>query len=324
MPALSSRPRVPARPKTQSNIEWIEIPIFIHGISPDKFPATSKREYAQLLDRVSRALKSENKSGFSSEPIYIVWGIPTTPPQTKGNDQYLAEVERDIEGDVRKRMGSAYGIPWPFFGIYSKVRDFFFYGVSDLFYYVSSDGEYALREHIFKYIAQNINKLDRGKNLHFSLTLFGHSAGSVIAHDLLFHLFSNKTHETKGTDMYAQMEKLRKMVKGGRLRLRRLYTFGSPISPLTLRADSLLNIFRADRLLDPKDIGLGRNDKLSVPRWVNFWSRYDLASYPVEFLYSNTSGMIHDQEIHSSISPAAAHAGYWKSNEMAEYIAKTF
>jgi hypothetical protein len=324
MTTLKSSSRRSASPKAPANLEWIEIPIFIHGITPNKFPATSKREYAQLLDGVSNALKAEHKTGFSSEPIYIVWGVPTTPSQTKGNDQYLAQVEREIAADVRKSMGSAYEIPWLFFGIYAKIRDFFFYGVSDLFYYVSADGESALREHIFRYVAQTINTLDRDKDLHFSITMFGHSAGSVIAHDLLYHLFAKKSQETRGTQMFSQMEKLRKMVKEGRLRLRRLYTFGSPISPLTLRADSLVNVFRADKLLDPAEIGLSDNGQLSDPRWVNFWSRYDVASYPVAFLYSNTSGLIHDQEIHSSLSPAAAHAGYWKSREMAQYIARNF
>ena len=34
--------------------EWIEVPVFIHGISPDKFPATSRGEYKQLLATVRR------------------------------------------------------------------------------------------------------------------------------------------------------------------------------------------------------------------------------------------------------------------------------
>jgi hypothetical protein len=34
--------------------------------------------------------------------------------------------------------------------------------------------------------------------------------------------------------------------------------------------------------------------------------------------------MIEDHEIQTSINPKTAHTGYWTSNEMAEYIAKTF
>ena len=63
---------------------------------------------------------------------------------------------------------------------------------------------------------------------------------------------------------------------------------------------------------------------LSNPRWVNFWSRYDLASYPVSFNYSNPAGVIKDIEIHSSKSPEKAHLGYWELDEMADHIARTF
>jgi hypothetical protein len=57
---------------------------------------------------------------------------------------------------------------------------------------------------------------------------------------------------------------------------------------------------------------------------VNFWSRHDLASYPVEFLYSNENGLIEDHEVSSSINPKDAHLGYWTSDEMADYISKTY
>src|SRR5258708_431595 len=323
MPAKShSKTRL--RSKAQKNTEWIEIPIFIHGITPNKVPATSKREYAALLERVNQGLKSHRKSEFSGEPIYVVWGLPTIPPQTTGIDQHLAEVERRLEIDAKRSMGIAYPIPFPFLGIYAKVRDFFFYGVTDLFYYVSADGERALREHIFRYVARTINQLDRDADLHFSLNLFGHSAGSVISHDLLFHLFSNKNLERRGSELFGQMERLHKMIKEGRLRLRHLYTFGSPITPLTLRADSLINKLISNEVLHPYDIGMREEDQLTDPRWMNFWSRYDLASYPVASLYSNSSGVIVDIEIHTPLLPAAAHASYWKSNEMADHIARSF
>ena len=121
-----------------------------------------------------------------------------------------------------------------------------------------------------------------------------------------------------------QMDALRKIIKGGRLRVRRLYTFGSPISLLVLRASALVDKFRKGETLAPHNIGLLMGDNLSTPRWVNFWSRHDMASYPVDFLYSNEKGLIEDREIGTSINPKTAHTGYWTNSEMAEYISETF
>jgi len=219
-------------------------------------------------------------------------------------------------------MGNAYAGP---FGLYGVVCDLLFFGITDVSYYLSADGEQALRSHVFNFIGQEIRRLDKGAKRCFSITIFGHSAGSVIAHDMLFHLFNDKNYTRKNEgDTFTEMEKLRQMIDAGRLRIRHLYTFGSPISTLMLWSDSLINKFRADKLLQPEDIGMGEANNLSNPRWVNFWSRYDLASYPVSFNYSNPAGVIKDIEIHSSKLPEKAHLGYWESDEMADHIARTF
>ena len=327
MPTSKSNPagepaKQVAQDQVRKEVQWIEIPIFIHGITPQKDPATSRQEYHQLLGRVKDKLKQYPGKKFSDEKIFITWGVPDAPPKSSGTHQYLAEVERKIQAKVKDRMGPAYSNP---FGLTGYVRDLLFFGISDLFYYISGDGELDLREHIFTDISRTIQKLDKGVDDHFSLTLFGHSAGSVIAHDFLYHLFSDKKHESeKGTDYREEMVTLREMVDEGRLRVRRLFTFGSPISLLVLRATSLVNRFRAGKFFMPEDIGFKKLEELSGPRWVNFWSRHDLASYPVEFLYSNAKDLIEDCEVASSISPKSAHTGYWTSAEMVDIIAKTF
>ncbi len=317
-PSKISRPV--KRLQTKKEIEWIELPVFIHGMTPSKYPGTGDKEYRQLLGRVNNALKLSNKGGFPKESIFITWGRPT--PQSEQSDQYLAEVERKIDSRVKKSMGNAYAGP---FGLYGVARDILFFGISDVSYYLSADGEQALRSHIFNYIGQEISKLDKSADHYFSLTIFGHSAGSIIAHDMLYHLFNNKNYtRSQEVNTFTEMEKLRQMIDNRRLRIRHLYTFGSPISTVMLRSDSLIHKFRANKLIQPEDIGLGEEKNLSNPRWVNFWSRYDLASYPVSFFYSNPTGVIKDVEIRSNLSPEKAHLGYWTSNEMADHIAKTF
>jgi hypothetical protein len=322
IPAELTAAKPTERRTRAEKIEWIEVPVFIHGISPEKDPATGVKEYHQLLSGVKASLKEYPGKKFSDEKIFITWGVPTNPPQTSGTDQYLAEVERKIQAKVVEAMGPAYSNP---FGLTGYVRDLLFFGMADLIYYISADGELDLREHIFSQISKTIQKLDRGTDDHFSLTLFGHSAGSVIAHDLLFHLFSDRKHESeKGTDYREGIEALRRMVDKGRLRVRRLYTFGSPISLLVLRATSLVDRFRAGKLLKPEVLGFRRDDELGKPRWVNYWTRHDLISYPVEFLYENEDGLIEDRQVSSGPSPISAHSGYWTSNEVADHIASTF
>jgi hypothetical protein len=321
--ALQKKPWRAARPEKE--YEWTEIPVFIHGINPKRYPGTSRLEYDELLQRVNDKLKLHQKVGFSQEKdeqIFVTWGVPTDPPQPSKNDKYLSEAERKIDEKARQSMGAAaYG---GILGIHGAARNFFFLGISDIFYYVSSDGKHALRYHVFNYIAQRIREMDRGGRRRFSLTLFGHSAGSVILHDLLFHLFGYKTYSKKDEgDVFEGMQLLRRLIADGGLRVRHLYTFGSPITPLILRADSLIRKFNNDELLDPADIGLRGDGEATNPRWINFWSRYDLISCPVGFLY-RSNGTIQDQEISTSLNPGAAHSDYWKSDQMADIIAKTF
>jgi len=304
--------------------EWVEIPIFIHGISPDKDPGTGEEEYLQLLGLVNEKMKAHPGKGFSDEKIFVTWGVPTGQSRAKGTDQYLAEVERKIQAKVKEAMGSAYTNP---FGLTGHVRDLLFFGMSDLTYYISADGERDLRNHVFTYISKKIRQLDKRNGDYFSLTIFGHSAGSVIAHDLLFHLFTARARRNEAeadADYCEEIEVLRGMIEQGRLRVRRLYTFGSPISLLILRASSLVNKIRAGELFQPRAIGFKNDDLLGAPRWVNFWTRHDLISYPVSFLYENEDGLIKDHHISSPISPISAHTAYWTSDEMTEYVAKSF
>jgi hypothetical protein len=310
------------RKAVQKEIQWDEVPIFIHGIMPDKNPSTCRLLYRQLRDKVNAALKRSGKLEFSKEEIFITWGVPTEPPQSNTMDQYLSESERKLEAKVKKHMGSAYG---GLFGLYGAIRDFTYYGVSDLLYYISADGERALRNHIFGYTAKMIARMDDGKR-RFSLTIFGHSAGSLIAHDLLFHLFSNRKHPSeKEQGVFSEMEQLRDMIKAGRLRVNHLYTFGSPITPLILRSDTLVDFLRKDTLLDPAALGFRDDGDLNKPRWANFWSPYDLASCPVEFNYSNNDQLITDVKISSGWKdPNSAHQQYWKSDQMIDFIGKNF
>ena len=310
-----------------SEADWLEVPIFIHGVSPEEKPKSHKVEYGALLKAVNYGLKEHNKPQLKN-PIYVEWGRKY--PDSKGMDQYLAQVERRLNTHVKESMGAGNYASIPV--LYKATRELLFFAVADLMYYVSSDGEKALRAHVFRDLAARITDLASQGFNRISLTFFTHSAGTLIAHDLLYHLFG-KTYtkgEMAGNEVRDIMKYARKKstieTSGTLLRVRRLYTFGSPISLLSIRANSLIKKLSTPKiqLLDPENIGLRAADGLENPRWVNFWDKDDLIAAPVAFLYKNTTHMIEDVTIDAGVMLPKAHTDYWLSLEMANIIADTF
>jgi len=310
--------------KRQPESEWLEIPIFIHGVSPEMKPTSHKGEYGDLLKAVNLGLKERGKPKLS-KPIHIEWGRKFRG--SKGMDQYLAQVEKTLNTGVLDGMGL--GNYSGVLGAYKPVRELLFFAVADLMYYVSSDGKQALRKHVFGGVANKILSLAKQSN-RLSLTFFTHSAGTLIAHDLLYYLFGKKykqgemaENEVKRILKYTH-RKSTEDTSATLLRVRRLYTFGSPISLLSIRANSLINKLRNKQKLDTEDIGLRQADELENPRWVNFWDKDDLIAAPVSFLYDNSMGVIEDIPVNVGIVLPSAHTDYWYSLEMANYIADTF
>src|SRR5690242_20536955 len=103
----------------QKGPEWLEVPLFIHGISPDKFPGGGQAESLKLFKLIREKLKKYPEKKLSGQPIFVTWGVPTRPASS-GTDQYLAQVERGIQAKVKERMGSAYSSP---FGLSGFIRD---------------------------------------------------------------------------------------------------------------------------------------------------------------------------------------------------------
>jgi hypothetical protein len=310
-----------------SETDWLEVPVFIHGVSPDEKPKSHKAEYSSLLKAINYGLKERGKSPLV-KPIYMEWGRKY--PGSKGMDQYLAQVERRLNGLVKESMGNNNYASIPF--AYKTIRELLFFAVADLMYYVSSDGEKALRAHVFRDLAARITELANQGFNRISLTFFTHSAGTLIAHDLLYHLFG-KTYtkgEMAGNEVKDIMKYARKksmdQTSATLLRVRRLYTFGSPISLLSIRANSLVKRLNTPKvqLLDTEAIGLRAADGLENPRWVNFWDKDDLIAAPVGFLYKNTTNVIEDVTVNAGSLLPKAHTEYWYSLEMANYIADTY
>ncbi|MCP4229858.1 MAG: hypothetical protein GY771_06880 [bacterium] len=345
----------------KGNNDWVEIPVFIHGIMPDPHPGNHRDNYEKLLKNINDFLDKSGKPKLETDIIPIEWGWRQSAENVPASkDEYLSETENIIYDYVKKAS------PWyshfnPFFlwRILSFcIRKLFLLGLADLFYYVGDEGKRAVRNSVFNGIREGIRFFENtcpGKR--YSLTFITYSAGTIIAHDFLWHLYGRRFYERAnemeieyklgaarltdaGIDakeiadlmfdesekrMHEEIDEIRKLIKGGRLRIKRLYTMGSSVTPLILRYHHFADCVREGRGLDPNSIGLSEEDGLRETRWMNFWDKDDFLSFPVEFLYKNPTGSntVVDRYINLP-GLAYVHNKYWGSERIAKKIAENW
>lgn len=303
---------------------WIEVPVFIHGIMPGEDPGPHDGEYKGLLDLVNRELGDRNKPALSWEDaIKVEWGWDSG--QSTENERLLSLAERMIGKEAFEAEDEAWDFTInPLRILHAQIRKSFMYGFADLFYYVSSDGEKGVRNHVFQQIAHAVNKLPPDQNL--SLTFFTHSAGTVIAHDFLYHLFGAAPGPLAADLAQKEVLAVRNLVDRGTLRVRRLFTMGSPITPLVFRADSLLLKVVKGEKIDPAGLGLRPDPALSALRWVNFWDKDDVISFPLAFNYATIENQAVVEDFYADIGDffPAVHGKYWSSSKVAARMAEVW
>lgn len=311
---------------------WREIAIFIHGIDPEERPKEHSKSYNQLLNNVNKSLRQLQKPEFQDKNVVrIEWGWPSGEVDDKGEpykDQALSDVQRKIVVDHIDPLYEAapFDVTWnPAWRKMAKAgRRIFALGIGDLFYYCSKAGQRAVRDHVFGTVETALKPLASQPSEPISLTIFAHSAGTVIGHDLLYHIFRPRIkHEAEEKVCHESLIPARHLAEAGKLRVRRFFTFGSPITPLIVRSPELIRRFQAEptQLLDPEDLGLRAVDQVPGKRWVNYWDKDDVISAPVAFFYSGD--VILDEYVSVGNTPMS-HTAYWESTDMASHIAKTF
>lgn len=302
--------------------EWLEVPVFIHGVTSEREPSSHASSYLAFLALVNDALSARGKAPFAARAIMVEWGWEAS----LGEDKYLAEAERVVAREALAPTGKRRGIIFnPPRRFNDSARDAFLYGFADMVYYISKDGERAVRENVFRHLDREIRLLKKvggSGRPKISLTFIAHSAGSVIAHDFLYRLFGWGGRPIFGLTL----NKVRNLVRRGRLRVRRFYTMGSPIAPFVFRSAALIEKILKREKLSAEVVGLRRRDGLPNPRWVNFWDDEDLVSCPVAFLYDEVDGecVVVDKRVRLGESFPEGHSAYWRSAEIAAYVAETF
>jgi hypothetical protein len=312
----------------------IEAVFYIHGVSNHPNGRPHVEEYSALHRGIGHF--TEYAKGWPEDFDGAEWGWNYTGGNPHGHE-LLTQAQRLLGG----RAMPAVRDPWditvnPARPVVDGFRELFLYGFGDIFYYVSETGKQAVRqavaEQFMAYMKQKLRE-DHGRPI--SLTLIGHSAGSVIAFDLLFYLFQENAPEHEFLpptgafqDTKSELARLRELAQQGRLRIRRLITFGSPITPLAFRTNAVLEILAADRQLDPGDYGLTANPEafgapLQGPRWLNLWDKDDPIAWPVEPLMEQTglNRPVEDLYVDVSDLVSSAHNEYWRSTDVHREIA---
>lgn len=312
-----------------------EIAIYIHGVSRDPNGRSHEAEYRALHEGIRR----ENRL-FPDSFIGIEWGWPAGETKPTSH-QLLTDAQRLLGGRAAPAWSSASDFTLnPARLVVNSLRDLVYYGFSDVMYYISQDGKQAVRLAVTDTITSRLEPVLAAMDDDdvLSLTLLGHSAGSLVAFDFLFYLFftnpggKHKFIESKTLRRHGKtretLHDMHDLAQRDRLRVRRLITFGSPILPFVFRSDAVLKILANDQLLDPADYGLdddrptGRD--LSGARWINIWDRDDPIAYPVEPLMQRADGarLVEDVYIDVSDQVTRAHDAYWRSTDVHRAIAK--
>lgn len=320
-------------------VKFKEVIIFIHGVTENPDVDSPRKWYDDLYDGVDLVIGDRRKAWRDATRCDVFWGFNYDDIEEPTGHRLLTQAEKELGDRVMQKVHDT----WEFtlnpmrLAVTYLARPLSIYRFADIFYYVSSDGKAAIRAAVAEQVMQQIDPQDCEEGEGLSLTILGHSAGSVIAFDFCFFLFFSEDHafvdpssmrKMNSHTHHAcnQMKELRTLAQTGRLRLRRLYTFGSPISMVAYRADSLLSLFAKGKRLNPRHYGLlptKPQEPLEGPRWINIWDKDDPIAYPVEpLLHECWSGrLIKDINMDVSMSVAAAHNAYWDSPEVYQAIA---
>ena len=333
-----------------------DVVVFIHGITTGNEPGKNVTQdqiasYNKLYEGVKKMMKDTDKEKGEewekAEVIRVLWGYEGLRADGKplsGLHTKLAQAQRFLgrTTDQIERDHQTFALN-PLKYLIRNARSPLRYGISDMFFYVSAAGRPLIRQAVATQImSQGINELiEKGEPIE--LTLLGHSAGSVVAHDFAFFLHNaqnmtdQQTKEASDTfaagdeALRADLQKLIDYAQKGKLKIRKLFTFGSPLHILFIRSLPVLEIFSGEpgKRVDPAAYGLCEDyEGATYPRWINTVEEGDPIAGPVCGMVESTSKqtgtktVVKDEYLNLTWKVSKAHGAYWWSNKFWEIICK--
>lgn len=309
-----------------------EIVIYIHGVSTDG--KKHDKEYNKLHKGIGKEKNiRNNQKKWPANTIGIEWGWNFRNKTNPTSHELLTKAQKSLGErtitQINDEIGAAENAFLSWIGrLLPPIRKLIIYGFSDMFYYVSEDGKKAVLNTVANQILNNqtvkslLSIKPEKKRPLISLTILAHSAGSAVAFDLLFYLFSQS--KPKFSDQ--SLRKLRILAQNKKLRIRRLITFGSPITPLACRNDTILKTLAEGKKLNPSEYGLDKNfgekgAELKDPRWINIWYKDDVLAWPVEPLIGNKRKIVKDFPLDNDQNDFfKVHDYYWEHQRVHDCI----
>jgi len=300
----------------------IDLVFYIHGVTPQRDPAPHRGIYRAFNEGVRKANPAWPDIYEGAE-----WGW-NPGEDTSHGQELLCQAQHQLGNRVLPAVSNAKDFSLnPGRLALNQLREIHFYGFSDMFYYTSRTGKEAVRSTVCRQVLDMLNRHAGADDATPRLTLVGHSAGCVIAFDLLFHLFHPEEspftrHSFVDGAAKDDSLELRARVRDGRLRFRRLITLGNPLTAMALRHDRVVEAVAAGEKLNPAHYGLVPDEDLPGPRWMNVWDRDDPLAWPVEPLMDRDSGTVRDVYVNVSDWITKAHNAYWTSKAAHRAIAE--
>ena len=293
--------------------------VYIHGVVAEQDRrAKHTKQYRAIrngIDRELRKLGGDPLPAIDSS-VTVEWGWDTPDA---GETRTLAIAQSSIANRVklatpRDRTGFASLLFAP---AVKPVRKLIMFGLSDILYYVGKRGKKLVRSLVWNQI---LDQIDTEQEV--DLTIICHSGGTLIAHDFLFWVFSGD-RDDHDEIIEQGIDPSKVVAAANNWRIRRLVTFGSPISPLMVRSAYVTDKMAASpsARLDATKLGLGRlAHSGETPIWLNVWDRHDVLSYPVGPFYEGAN--IVDLYPDHSDSLRNSHEAYWTASSVHHDLAE--
>lgn len=306
-------------------------PVFIHGMVPREHAG----EHPEMGDLWHALRGHMPATGLPfEEPLFVEWGHETAMAEADDlrPDQQLTRAQQVISNwvsyeRVRDDPGpnnttlTEFGIPGLRHEVIRIREGLLVHGLADVLYYVSSDGEKAVRTHVYRTILECLEAHAADARIH--LYFFAHSLGVTLVHDFLFGLFApdhrpgflDECDDSDAKDLFIKWRGL----AGDRLHVGALATAASQLPLMVFRNQALIERVHGAHL-DPAVIGIPHD---GTTHWINFWDIDDPLGYPTRNLY-HPNDAIREVQVDCGDLPTTAHTGYWTNHTVIRETAALF
>lgn len=293
--------------------------VYIHGVVAEGLPWRKPvSDYKALRNGLSSVLERSAAAPLPrlSDSVTVHWGLDTSAAE---ETRTLAQAQKNIAARI-----AAVDVPADWFGfsplkflpLRAPVRKLLQAGWADIVYYVGKEGKPRVRSLVWNNILDQV-----GTDEEVDLTIISHSAGTLIAIDLLYWVFGPGRRSRMGRSGMPSREQFEAAKQNWRIR--RLVTLGSPIAPLLVRSAEVADILAGSDTarLDATRLGLGLTTHSGHdPVWLNVWDKDDILSFPVAPFYEGAR--VIDLYPDHGDSLGYSHLTYWKAHKVHRALAQ--